>query len=203
MTDRGAVMTDPLEGTAWREAGTVAGFARSLPNAALMDFAQAELARLGGAGHALDLGCRRSSMKVSSANIGVALALRVNRFRCSDTSRIPCVRCAAGVWVGHRDRDPDNRHRHGNQPSWIIAAIAAGAAAAVLVSRAPLAELVTVGARTRVSGSPWPSCAAPLPLRQWRWQHTGLSGWIPGSCCEGTDCQFGVLRRAEKKAARG
>lgn len=57
MTDRAAVMTDPLEGTAWSEAGTVAGFARSLPNAALMEFAQAELARLAGAGRALDLGC--------------------------------------------------------------------------------------------------------------------------------------------------
>jgi len=49
------MMTDPLEGTAWSEAGTVAGFAQSPPNQTLMRFAAEELAT--GRTRVLDIGC--------------------------------------------------------------------------------------------------------------------------------------------------
>ncbi len=49
-------MNDPLAGTAWSAPGTVAGFARSLPNDVLMRCASDELGRHP-SGRALDLGC--------------------------------------------------------------------------------------------------------------------------------------------------
>ena len=48
-------MTDPLSGTPWSDAGTVAGFVQSPPNQTLIDFAAAELAA--GRTRALDIGC--------------------------------------------------------------------------------------------------------------------------------------------------
>jgi SAM-dependent methyltransferase len=48
-------MRDPLEGSAWSEAGMVAGFARSAPNETLMRFAEAERER--GGRRLLDIGC--------------------------------------------------------------------------------------------------------------------------------------------------
>src|SRR5512134_516941 len=47
---------DPLAGTPWSAAVTVAGFARSVPNEVLMSFARHELQRSGGR-RLLDLGC--------------------------------------------------------------------------------------------------------------------------------------------------
>ena len=47
---------DPLAGSQWSAPGTVAGFAKSAPNAVLMHFAEEELRRAGSA-WALDLGC--------------------------------------------------------------------------------------------------------------------------------------------------
>ena len=46
---------DPLRGTPWSEAGTVAGFARSDPNQTLLRFAADELAT--GKTTLLDIGC--------------------------------------------------------------------------------------------------------------------------------------------------
>ena len=48
---------DPLAGSPWSAPGTVAGFATSAPNAVLMAFAEAELARAGERPRALDIGC--------------------------------------------------------------------------------------------------------------------------------------------------
>jgi SAM-dependent methyltransferase len=48
-------MVDPLHGSSWSAPGTVAGFARSAPNATLMRFAAEERRR--GAVRALDIGC--------------------------------------------------------------------------------------------------------------------------------------------------
>jgi SAM-dependent methyltransferase len=48
-------MNDPLEGTPWSEAGTVAGFVQSAPNATLIRFAAAE--RSAGGRRLLDIGC--------------------------------------------------------------------------------------------------------------------------------------------------
>lgn len=47
---------DPLAGSPWSAPGTVAGFARSAPNAVLMSFAEGELKRSSSA-RALDIGC--------------------------------------------------------------------------------------------------------------------------------------------------
>jgi SAM-dependent methyltransferase len=51
-----AASMDPLAGSAWSTPGTVAGFARSSPNAVLMRLAAEALARRG-RGRALDIGC--------------------------------------------------------------------------------------------------------------------------------------------------
>ena len=51
-----AASMDPLAGSAWSTPGTVAGFARSAPNAVLMRLAADALARRG-RGRALDIGC--------------------------------------------------------------------------------------------------------------------------------------------------
>lgn len=45
----------PLDGSAWTNAGTVAAFVQSPPNATLMGFAERERSR--GSRHALDIGC--------------------------------------------------------------------------------------------------------------------------------------------------
>ena len=60
---------DPLAGSQWSTPGTVAGFARSAPNAVLMRFAEEELRRSGGA-CALDLGCGAGRNAVPMARIG-------------------------------------------------------------------------------------------------------------------------------------
>jgi SAM-dependent methyltransferase len=65
-------MKDPLEGTAWSEAGTVAGFAQSAPNAMLMRFAEAELAV--GKSRLLDIGSGAGRNAVPLARQGWSVA---------------------------------------------------------------------------------------------------------------------------------
>lgn len=48
---------DPLAGSPWSAAETVAGFSQSQPNEVLMRFAAGELRRAGSAGRVLDIGC--------------------------------------------------------------------------------------------------------------------------------------------------
>ena len=60
---------DPLAGTAWSQATTVSGFAQSPPNAVLIEFASAELARA--ADHrALDVGCGAGRNALPLARLG-------------------------------------------------------------------------------------------------------------------------------------
>lgn len=61
-------MTDPLKDTAWSEAGTVAGFAESPPNPALLRFAAGE--RAAGKERALDIGCGAGRNAVPLARLG-------------------------------------------------------------------------------------------------------------------------------------
>ena len=60
---------DPLAGSQWSASGTVAGFAKSAPNAVLMKFAEEELRRSGSA-RALDLGCGAGRNAVPLARLG-------------------------------------------------------------------------------------------------------------------------------------
>ena len=59
---------DPLAGSPWSEAGTVAGFAQSAPNATLMRFAGAEHER--GGRRALDIGCGAGRNALPLAHAG-------------------------------------------------------------------------------------------------------------------------------------
>lgn len=61
-------MKDPLKGSAWSEAGTVAGFAQSAPNATLMRFAGEEYRR--GARCVLDVGCGAGRNALPLAHAG-------------------------------------------------------------------------------------------------------------------------------------
>jgi ubiquinone/menaquinone biosynthesis C-methylase UbiE len=61
-------MPDPLKGTAWSEAGTVAGFAESAPNQTLMRFAAEE--RAAGGKYLLDIGCGAGRNAVPLARHG-------------------------------------------------------------------------------------------------------------------------------------
>ena len=63
-------LTDPLAGSAWSAPGTVAGFARSAPNAVLMTFAERELAARSGRSRALDVGCGAGRNAVPLAQLG-------------------------------------------------------------------------------------------------------------------------------------
>jgi SAM-dependent methyltransferase len=60
---------DPLAGSQWSASDTVAGFAKSAPNAVLMKFAEEELRRSGSA-RALDLGCGAGRNAVPLARLG-------------------------------------------------------------------------------------------------------------------------------------
>ena len=60
---------DPLAGSQWSTPETVAGFARSAPNAVLMSFAEEELKRAGGA-RAIDIGCGAGRNAVPLARLG-------------------------------------------------------------------------------------------------------------------------------------
>jgi SAM-dependent methyltransferase len=60
---------DPLAGSQWSAPGTVAGFAKSAPNAVLMKFAEGELRRAGSR-RALDIGCGAGRNAVPLARIG-------------------------------------------------------------------------------------------------------------------------------------
>ena len=60
---------DPLSGSPWSAAATVAGFARSAPNAILMLFAEAELKR-SGRSRALDIGCGAGRNALPIARLG-------------------------------------------------------------------------------------------------------------------------------------
>ena len=60
---------DPLAGSSWSAPGTVAGFARSAPNAVLMSFAESALKRSSGA-HVLDIGCGAGRNAVPLARLG-------------------------------------------------------------------------------------------------------------------------------------
>jgi SAM-dependent methyltransferase len=60
---------DPLAGSSWSTPQTVAGFAKSLPNARLMQVAADELKRRPG-GRALDIGCGAARNAVPLARLG-------------------------------------------------------------------------------------------------------------------------------------
>jgi SAM-dependent methyltransferase len=60
---------DPLAGSRWSAPGTVAGFARSEPNAVLISFAEGELKRSTGA-RVLDIGCGAGRNAVPLARLG-------------------------------------------------------------------------------------------------------------------------------------
>ena len=60
---------DPLAGSQWSTPGTVAGFARSAPNAVLMTFAEEELKRASG-GRVLDIGCGAGRNALPLARLG-------------------------------------------------------------------------------------------------------------------------------------
>ena len=60
---------DPLAGSSWSASGTVAGFARSAPNAVLMKFAEEELRRRGSA-HVVDIGCGAGRNAIPLARLG-------------------------------------------------------------------------------------------------------------------------------------
>jgi SAM-dependent methyltransferase len=61
---------DPLADSQWSAPGTVAGFARSAPNAVLMTFADEERRRCSGSGRVLDLGCGAGRNAVPLARLG-------------------------------------------------------------------------------------------------------------------------------------
>jgi SAM-dependent methyltransferase len=60
---------DPLAGSQWSAPSTVAGFAKSAPNAVLMKFAEEEL-RHAGSRRALDLGCGAGRNAVPLVRLG-------------------------------------------------------------------------------------------------------------------------------------
>ena len=60
---------DPLAGSPWSTPGTVAGFAKSTPNAVLMSFAAQELRRFD-EGRALDIGCGAGRNALPLARLG-------------------------------------------------------------------------------------------------------------------------------------
>ena len=60
---------DPLAGSQWSAPATVAGFARSAPNAVLLSFAEQERKRSTGA-HALDIGCGAGRNALPIARLG-------------------------------------------------------------------------------------------------------------------------------------
>ena len=61
---------DPLADSPWSRPETVAGFAASPPNATLMQVAARELARLGGHGRVVDIGCGAGRNAVPLASAG-------------------------------------------------------------------------------------------------------------------------------------
>ena len=61
---------DPLAGSQWSAPGTVAGFAKSAPNAVLMTFAEDERRRAGSA-WLLDLGCGAGRNAVPLARLDI------------------------------------------------------------------------------------------------------------------------------------
>jgi SAM-dependent methyltransferase len=61
-------MKDPLAGSSWSEAGTVAGFARSSPNQTLMRFAADE--GIAGGRQAVDIGCGAGRNALPLASLG-------------------------------------------------------------------------------------------------------------------------------------
>jgi SAM-dependent methyltransferase len=63
------LLVDPLAGSPWSTPGTVAGFAKSAPNAVLMTFAEAELRR-SESRRALDLGCGAGRNAVPLLRLG-------------------------------------------------------------------------------------------------------------------------------------
>jgi SAM-dependent methyltransferase len=61
---------DPLAGSPWSRPETVRGFTQSPPNAALLAFAESELAGRGGHGHLLDIGCGAGRNAIPLARLG-------------------------------------------------------------------------------------------------------------------------------------
>ena len=105
---------DPLAGSQWSAPGTVAGFAKSAPNAVLMKFAEEELRR-SGSGRVLDLGCGAGRNAVPLARLGwkvvgidlswpmlCAAATRTREDRLDD--RLHLVLAPMGVGLGIFDR---------------------------------------------------------------------------------------------------
>src|SRR3954470_12789617 len=64
---------DPLAGSQWSASGTVAGFAKSAPNAVLVSFATNELSR-GNGMRVLDIGCGAGRNAVPIARLGCRVA---------------------------------------------------------------------------------------------------------------------------------
>jgi len=101
-------MKDPLDGTAWSEAGTVDGFVHSPPNETLVRFAEGELRR--GGSRLLDIGCGAGRNSVPLARQGwsvTALDLSWPMLRAAaERARQEVPECGVRLVMAPMDRLP-------------------------------------------------------------------------------------------------